>query len=126
GDHALGNRPAQQARQLGVDGAVRRDDPAEGGRRVGLARLAVGGGRYGGGRRVAGLGVLDDDRGRRLELARARVRGVEVEDVVVGQLLALEDLGARQAVWRRVGRGVERGRLVRVLAVAEARALRPL
>ena len=65
--------------------------------------------------------MLDDDGRRRLwELEGQCERGVEVEQVVVGQLLALQHLG--EAERRPLGRlegTVEGAPLVRVLAVAQ-------
>jgi hypothetical protein len=55
---------------------------------------------------------------RRIELGDAFVSGVGVVDVVVGELLALRLPRGRDAE-ARVGRAIERRRLVRVLAVAQ-------
>ena len=120
-DHALEERLLDLARQLAVDGAVDGDDAAERRHRIGLARAPVGVRdalvRDG---RAARVVVLDDRRGRRGELGADPQRRVEVEQVVVGQLLALQHLRARQ---RRAGarpvERVERRLLVRVLAVAQ-------
>jgi len=57
--------------------------------------------------------VLQDADGRTLELADEVGRGGDIEDVVIAQFLALE------LVEGLVERAVERGLLVRVLAVAE-------
>src|SRR5262249_31905839 len=69
--------------------------------------------------RAAGVVVLDDDASRLGELAHQAERAVEVEDVVERQLLAVQHLcGGDTGVLRR-GIDVERGLLVRVLAVAQ-------
>ena len=73
-------------------------------------------------RRAARVGVLDDDAARAAERTPQRGRSRGVEDVVVGQRLALQRrLAGRE---RAVGGGTPRTpvagrRLVRVLAVAE-------
>ena len=120
-DHALEEGLGQLAPELAVDGAVDRDDAAEGRHRIGLARPAVG---LGDARRremaaPQGLLCLMMAAAGSANSAHEPQRRVEVEQVVVRQLLALQHLGARQ---RRAGRavdGVEGRLLVRVLAVAQ-------
>ena len=65
------------------------------------------------------VGVLDDGHGRRRVVARDPVGGVEIEQVVERRHLALQPgrVGERPAAVRRLA--VERGALVRVLAVAQ-------
>ena len=68
---------------------------------------------------AAGIGVLDDDAGSRalgIELGGAFVGRVGVVDVVVGELLALH-LARGGDAGTLIGRAVERGLLVRVLAI---------
>ena len=102
-----------------VELAVDPDDPAEGGHRVGLERVPV---------RLDELvvrgeadrvRVLDDGDGRRRVVAGDPVGGVEVEQVVERRHVALEAgrVGERPAAVGRLA--VERGPLVRVLAVAQ-------
>ena len=89
--------------------------------RIAGERLAIGADQIGAFGDAAGVGVLDDDAGggaRRIELGDAFIGRIGVVDVVVGQFLALQlprggDAGAL------VGRRIERGLLVRVLAVAQ-------
>ncbi len=66
------------------------------------------------GAHAAGVCVLEDGDGRFGELGDERGGGADVEDVVIGELLALELLERRAEV------SVEFGLLVRVLAVAKA------
>ncbi len=107
----LGERHGQGPRE--------RDDAAEGAARVRLEREVERGHRVLGQSRPARVRVLDDHRRRRLEPAREPPGGVRVEVVVEGELLAPAHRGARERPLRRRGVGVERRRLVRVLAVAE-------
>ena len=67
--------------------------------------------------------MLHDDAGRRFELAHAFQRGVCIGDVVEAQFLALQLARGSHAHATRDGVGVERGRLVRVLAVAQVQLL---
>ena len=104
-----------------VEGAVQRDNAAEGRGGVGAEGLAVGVGEAGADRHAARVGVLDDGDRRRfpgIELGDHFVGGVGVVEVVVRQLLALDLAGAGDAGARRTAE-VEPGGLVRVLAVAE-------
>ena len=84
-------------------------------------RLVVGLGDRGGHRRSAGVLVLQDHHGGLVELTHERPARVGVEQVVVGELLAVELFGVDQAV--RLGElveAVERRLLMRVLTVAQA------
>ena len=66
--------------------------------------------------------MLDDDRGGGPEEPSEARGAVEIEEVVVGELLPAELLETGEAD-ARAGRGVERRRLVRILAVAKREAL---
>src|SRR3989442_1402174 len=70
-------------------------------------------------RDAARIVVLDDHGGGRGELAHRPPGGVEVEEVVVRQLLALELPGARHGSGVLVGVEIEGRLLVRVLAIAQ-------
>ena len=83
-------------------------------------------------RRAARVVVLDDRRGRQLELLDQPPARVEVEQVVEGQLLAVQLRHHRHQVRARARLGVVGRALVRVLAVGQvehllerARVLRP-
>ena len=67
--------------------------------------------------------MLDDDAGRRVELAHALERRIAVGDVVEGQLLALDLLSLRHRGADGAGIGVERRLLMRVLAIAQIKLL---
>ena len=104
----------------GVERAVERDDAAERADRVAGERLVPGLAQARADRGAARVGVLDD-RDRRLgEFGDQLVGGVGVGVVVVGQLLAL-DLARGRDAGTVVAGAVERGALVRVLAVAGLR-----
>ena len=92
---------------------------AEGRGRVGLEGLLVGAQRVGRHGHAAGVGVLDDDAGGRLEAARAFPGGIGVGDVVVRQFLALQLAVVAQQAGRALRVDVERGGLMRVLAIAQ-------
>ena len=102
---------------FGVDGAVDADDSAEGGDGIAGESLLVGLEDGVAGCGAAGVGVLDDDDGGLVELLREFPAGVEVDEVVVAELFALELRCAGDAEAGAVG--VERGALVGILAVAE-------
>ena len=68
---------------------------------------------------AAGVGVLDDDARGLVEGLHAFERRVGVGDVVIGQLLALQQARGGDAGLGRAVLDVERGLLVRVLAVAQ-------
>ena len=100
------NVDVSAVRRLGVERAVEADDAAERRERIGLARADV---RLGGVAPVADaarIGVLDDHRGRLVELERDARGGVEIEQVRVRQLLALVDLPRAPSprAWPRIPR----------------------
>ena len=66
---------------------------------------------------TAGIRVFDDDDGRGVELLREFPAGIEVDEVVVAEFLALQLAGTCDA--KAGGVGVERGTLMRVFAVTE-------
>ena len=103
-----------------VHAGVERDHAAEGGGRIGLPRAHVRLARRGRDGRAAGIVVLDDD-GRGLPVfLRQLQRGVGVQEIVVGHLLAVQLLGARHPrLAARAEVPIERPLLVRVLAVAQ-------
>ena len=68
---------------------------------------------------AAGVVVLDDRHGRQLELVHQPAPGVEVEQVVERQLLAVELRDHREQVRARADLGVVGRALVRVLAVGK-------
>ena len=83
--------------------------------------LAIGADEIGAFGDAAGIGVLDDDASRgalRIEFGEAFIGGIGIVDVVVGELLALQ-LTRRGHPRRALGRAIECGRLMRVLAVAQ-------
>ena len=87
-------------------GAVEGDDAAERRGRVGAEGAVVGLAQVGRHGDAAGVGVLDDHAGRRVELPHALERGVGVGEVVERQLLALQlrrraDRRALRCRWRR-------------------------
>ena len=69
---------------------VEGDDAAEGRRRIGRERAPVAVQRIRADRHAAGIGMLDDDAGGRIERLDAFPGRVGVGDVVVGQFLALQ------------------------------------
>ena len=114
--------PAERLHHRHVEGAVDADDAAVDRHRVrGLGarhRLAHGAPERG----AARVGVLDHHCRRLLELEQQAQRRREVEQVVVAELGAVQLLHAGQPHRRRADDPVERRRLVRVLAVAQASA----
>src|SRR5687768_4786808 len=64
--------------------------------------------------------MLDDHARGHVERAAALPGRVGVRDVVVAELLALQLPEARERALRRIALDVERGRLMRILAVAKA------
>ena len=107
-----------------VDRPVERDHAAEGRQRVAGERLLVGLERVVADRHPAGVVVLDDHAGRRLELVEQAARRVEVEHVVEGERLAVQlRRPARARGERSPDLDVERRPLVRVLAVGEVEHL---
>ena len=99
-----------------VDLAVGRDDAAERRHRVAGVRLAVRGGDVGADGDPARVGVLDDRDAGVGVVVRGPPGGVGVDVVVVGHRLAVQLLGVREP---GLEAPVERGALVRVLAVAQ-------
>jgi len=63
--------------------------------------------------------VLDHRGGRLREGPHDGQRAIKIEQVVVGEVLAVQLLGGHHARPAHVALGIERGPLVRVLAVAE-------
>ena len=106
--HLLGHRQ--------VDLAVGRDHAAERRERVAGVRLAVRRGDVGADGDPARVGVLDDRDAGVVVVVRGPPGGVGVDVVVVGHLLAVQLLGVREP---GAEAAVERGALVRVLAVAQ-------
>ena len=102
---------------VGVDRAIDADDAAEGGDGIAGEGLLVGLEDGCAGGRAAGVGVLDDDDGGFVKLLRQLPAGVEIDEVVEAEFLALELGCAGDAEAGAVG--VERGALVGVFAVAE-------
>jgi hypothetical protein len=63
--------------------------------------------------------VLDDRDGRPgPKFANASPRGIEINEIIVGEFLALELLRAGKSTNRRPRRNVERGSLMRVFPLA--------
>ena len=123
-DDDLGEDVPQVLGHLQGDRAVGRDHAAERRDRVALVRAQVRAGdrvervRRGDGD-AARVGVLDDRDGGLDHVERGAQRGIRVDVVVVRHLLALQLRGLRDAV--PADAGVDRGALVRVLAVAQRR-----
>src|SRR5258708_21598016 len=63
--------------------------------------------------------VLDDDGGGAAKFGGEAARGFEIDEIIVGKLLALKLLGGGEAFWRAAGGDVERRRLGRGFAVAK-------
>ena len=114
----------------GIHRAVEGHDAAEGRDAIGIEGPLQGMGATAAGGHTAGVGVLHHHRrrlegvtARRLtavaELAHGGERGLEIQDVVVAELLALQLLAGPQTGG---GLGIPGGALVRVLAVAQALA----
>ena len=117
----LGEDLGDLGRGCGVEGAVQRDDAAEGAERVAAERLVPGFDKRGGGRHSARVGVLDDGDGGtccRRELGDELECCVGIVEVVVRQLLALELPGGGDTGPALGGR-VQGSPLVGVLAVAQ-------
>ncbi len=120
-DDDLGENLDDRARGLGVERPVQRDDSAEGGNRIAGERLLVSVEQRAAFGDAAGIGVLDDDDGRRalgIELGDALIGRVGVVDVVVGELLALQLARAGDAE-APIHSRIERRLLVRVLAISQ-------
>ena len=112
-------RGGQHLGRGGVDAAVQPQHGAEGAERIAGQGLAEGFGQAVGHGGAAGVVVLDD-RGRRGgEIADNGQRAVEVQEVVEGQLLAVELLGGDEVGAGGAGVAVEGRLLVGVLAVTQ-------
>jgi hypothetical protein len=119
GDHYLGEDLHDEARRGPVADGVEGDDPPERRRPIALESAPVRVADIAPHRNAAGVRVLDDRRGGPGELPGEPPGRVRVEQVVVGELLAVQLLRGRDA-----GAGPIQGRpLVRVLAVPQARGL---
>ncbi len=121
GDDHLGEDLGDARRRGRVEGAVQRDDAAEGAHRIAGERTGVGGGEVARQGHAAGIGVLDDGDGGRLfrrELGHQLVGRVGVVQIVVAERLALH-LDRRGDARARRARGIEGRLLVRVFAVAQ-------
>jgi hypothetical protein len=103
----------------GIQRTVESDDAAKSGSGIGAIGAFVGTDGVFRHRDAARVGVLDDDAGGCLELAHAFPSGVGIRQVVEGEFLALTLAEARQRTRLRLRLAVERGLLVRVLAVAQ-------
>ena len=113
-------------RRRGIERPVERDDAAERRGGVGAVRAVVRCADRGRDGDAAGIRVLDDHAGGRVELPHAFERGIGVGQVVEREFLALQLRGRADARALRVARDVERGLLVRVLAVAQVEPLAEL
>ncbi len=102
---------------VAVDLAIDADDGAEGGDGIGDQGLAVGVEDVGAGGRAAGIGVLDDGDHGLVEFLAERPAGVEVDEVVVAEFLALKLRGGGNSGAGAVD--IEGGALMGVLPVAE-------
>ena len=120
-DDHFGEDADDGARGFRIERAVDRDDAAIGGGRVAGERAAIGCDEIKSLRNAAGVRMFDDDACRcalRIKFADALIGGIGIVDVVVGQLLALQ-LPRGGDAGPLVGRTIERGRLVRVLAITQ-------
>ncbi len=108
-----------------VDPAVQDDDAAERADRVAGERGPVGAEQIVGDGHAARVVVLDDDARRALiaELRRHRPRPVQVEDVVERELLAVQLAHAAEYAAACSDLRVERGALMRILAVRQVHRL---
>jgi hypothetical protein len=103
----------------GVQRLVEGDDAAERAGRIGGIRQFVGVAAGHADRHATWIGMLDDDTGRRVELAHAFPRCIGIGQIVEAQFLALQLLERRQRARHRIQIAVERAGLVRILAVAQ-------
>ena len=126
GDHRLEEHPGELFRRLVVHLAAEGDDAAVGALQVAVARPAERLERIDADRGAAGVVVLDHRRGAAGQRADDGDGGVEVEVVVERELRAVELHGARDRRLVPLQLAVERGPLVRVLAVAQVGELRQL
>ena len=102
-DDGFDERRHQGARGRHIDRAVEADDATKGRERIRVAGTHVGLGGAGAGRHAARIRVLDHRGGRFAELEHDAQRRVEIEEVVVRQLLALQDGGVAEPVARILG-----------------------
>ncbi len=111
----------EQLRHLGsgvaIDRAIDADHSAERRHRIALQRPLVSLDQRGRYSCAAGIGVLDDGADNLVELLRQVPRRLQIDDIVVAELFALELLAIRYSLTRAVG--IERGLLMRILAVAQ-------
>ena len=117
-DHDLGEESGDQARRRAVERPVGGDHAAEGAHRVAGPRLLVGGSEGAAESDAAGVAVLDDGDGGRIELAHQPIGRVGIGQVVVARLLALDQRGLGHTGGRR-GIDVEGSDLMGVLAIAQ-------
>ena len=102
---------------LGVDGAVHADHAAEGRHGVAFESALVSFGESFAGGGAAGVGVFDDGDYGLVEFLGEIPGGLQVDDVVEGQFLALELAGIGHAYARAVG--VHGGLLMGIFAVTQ-------
>ena len=109
-----------------VERAVDRDDAAKGRDAVAGERGLIGFDQRVAGGDAAGIGVLDDDDGRRAvaKFADQLQRGVGVVVIIVGEFLALDLLRLSDAARGGTDRQIEGGGLMRIFAIAQRRAQR--
>ena len=112
-DKELGNLSGGVA----VHRAVDADDPAECRDRVASQRLPVGLHDIRSGGRAAGVGVLHDDRCWLVKLLRQLPAGVQIDEVVEAEFLALELASPGDSLPRSVG--VKRGALMGIFSIAQ-------
>ena len=111
--------------QLKGNLAVAGDDAAEGALGIAGEGAVVGSRNVLGHGGAAGVLVLEDHAGRLVELADQVPSGVGVQIVVVAERLALDLLGAHErelrarGVLAALGKAIDRGLLLRVLAIAQ-------
>ena len=113
-------RRGQHVGRGGVDRAVQTQHRAEGAQRVALHRPLQGRDQRIADSRAAGIVVLDHHRRRIGELADDRQGAVEIEEIVVGKLLAVQLPRGDHVGPVAVGPGIEGRLLMGILAVAEA------
>ncbi len=111
------------ARRVRIERTVERDDAAECRRRVRAIRTIVRSERVTGDGDAAGIRMLHDHARGLVELSHAFECGIAIGDVVVRELLALQLLRGADARAGRIGDCVERGGLMRILAVTQIHAL---
>lgn len=120
-DEAIGE--AEFFGSRGIDRTIEGEDRAEGADGVAGVGVAEGGGEFLGDGGTAGVVVLDDDGAGEVELADEIHGGVEIEEVVVGEFLAVELLCGSEGTGFGVAFDIEGGSLVGIFAVAEGTLL---